>query len=78
MTTENSKETNKCGGKKSAMFAYGIIQLSSSVISALALATIAFSFCSIKKEARIFNECIEEVQANGKSTSNAVRFCNGG
>ena len=78
MTDENTKDKKKCGSKGKAMFAYGIIQLSSSVISALALATIAFSFCSIKKEARIFNECVEEVQANGKSASNAVRFCNGG
>ncbi len=78
MTEENSNGKKKCGGKGKAMFAYGIIQLSSSVISALALATIAFSFCSIKKEARIFNECVEEVQANGKSASIAVRFCNGG
>ena len=78
MTDENSNGKKKCGGKGKAMFAYGIIQLSSSVISALALATIAFSFCSIKKEARIFNECVEEVQANGKSASKAVRFCNGG
>ena len=78
MTDESNNAKQKCGGKGKAMFAYGIIQLSSSVISALALATIAFSFCSIKKEARIFNECVEEVQANGKSASNAVRFCNGG
>ena len=78
MTDESNNAKKKCGGKGKAMFAYGIIQLSSSVISALALATIAFSFCSIKKEAKVFNECVEEVQANGKSSSYAVRFCNGG
>ena len=78
MTDESNNSKKKCGGKGKAMLAYGIIQLGSSVISALALATIAFSFCSIKKEARIFNECVEEVQENGKSASNAVRFCNGG
>ena len=78
MTDESNNAKKKCSGKGKAMFAYGIIQLSSSVISALALATIAFSFCSIKKEAKIFNECVEEVQANGKSSSYAVRFCNGG
>ena len=76
--TKKQIDTQKDCRKNKAMFAYGIIQLSSSFISALALATIAFSFCSIKKEARIFNECVEEVQANGKSASNAVRFCNGG
>ena len=78
MTDENSNGKKKCGGKGKAMFAYGIIQLGSSVISALALATIAFSFCSIKNEARIFNECVEEVQSNGKSSYIAVRYCNGG
>ena len=60
------------------MFAYGIIQLGSSVISAVALAAIALSFCSLKKEANVFNECVEEVQESGKSASSAVRFCNGG
>ncbi len=78
MTTDNSQGNKKCGGKKSAMFAYGLIQLSSNVVSAVALAAIALSFCSLKKEAKVFNECIEEMQASGKSSSNAVRFCNGG
>ena len=78
MTEESTKEKQKCGGKGKAMFAYGIIQLGSSVISALALAAIALSFCSIKKEATVFNECVEEVKSNGKNSSSAVRYCNGG
>ena len=78
MTNENSKDTKKCNGKGSAMFAYGIIQLGSSIVSAVALSAIALSFCSVKKEAKIFNECVEEIQASGKSSANAVRFCNGG
>ena len=78
MTDENNKEKKKCGGKGKAMFAYGIIQLGSSVVSAVALAAIALSFCSVKQESKVFNECVEEVQLNGKSSSNAVRFCNGG
>ena len=78
MTEENNKAKKKCGGKGKAMFAYGIIQLSSSVISALALAAIALSFCSLKKEATVFNDCVEELQASGKSSSDAVRYCNGG
>ena len=61
-----------------AMFTYGIIQLGSNAISALALATIALSFCSVKQESKVFNECVEDIQATGKSSSNAVRFCNGG
>ena len=78
MTEENKKDKKKCGGKGKAMFAYGIIQLGSSVVSAVALAAIALSFCSLKQESQVFNECIEEVQATGKSSSDAVRFCNGG
>ncbi len=78
MTEENKTAPKKCGGKGKAMFAYGIIQLGSSVISAIALATIAFSLCSVKQESKVFNECVAEVQATGKSGSNAVRFCNGG
>ena len=78
MTEENKKDKKKCGGKGKAMFAYGIIQLGSSVVSAVALAAIALSFCSLKKESKVFNECVEEVQATGKSSSEAVRFCNGG
>ncbi len=78
MADENIQEKKKCGGRGKAMFAYGFIQLGSNVISAIALAAIAFSFCSLKKEAKVFNECVEEIQASGKSSSNAVRFCNGG
>ena len=78
MTEENKKDKKKCGGKGKAMFAYGIIQIGSSVISAVALAAIALSFCSVKQESKVFNECVEEIQVNGKSSSEAVRFCNGG
>ena len=78
MTDENTKERKKCSGKGKAMFAYGIIQLGSSVLSAVALAAIALSFCSVKQESKVFNECVEEVQATGKISSDAVRFCNGG
>ena len=78
MTEENKTDKKKCCKKSKAMFAYGIIQLSSSVVSAIALAAIAISFCSVKQESKVFNECVEEVQANGKSSSDAVRFCNGG
>ncbi len=78
MTEENKTGKHKCNGKGKAMFAYGIIQLSSSVVSAIALAAIALSFCSFKQESKLFNECVEEVQATGKDSSYAVRFCNGG
>ena len=78
MTEENKTDKKKCGGKSKVMFAYGIIQLGSSIVSAVALAAIALSFCSLKQESKMFNECVEEVQGTGKSSSNAVRFCNGG
>ena len=78
MTEENKTNKKKCSGKGKAMFAYGIIQLGSNVVSAIALALIAFSLCSVKQESKIFNNCVEEVQANGKSSAVAVRFCNGG
>ena len=78
MTEENKTDKKKCAGKGKAMFAYGIIQLGSSVVSALALTAIALSFCSLKKESKVFNKCVEEIQATGKSSSDAVRFCNGG
>ena len=78
MTAANTTDKKKCGGKGKAMFAYGILQLGSNVISAVALAAIALSFCSIKQESKVFNECVEEVQASGKSSAQAVRYCNGG
>tara|TARA_B100000700_G_scaffold251446_1_gene282551 strand:- start:6092 stop:6331 length:240 start_codon:yes stop_codon:yes gene_type:complete len=78
MADENNQEKKKCNGKGKAMFAYGIIQLGSSAVSAVALTAIALSFCSLKKEANVFNKCVDEVQESGKSTSSAVRFCNGG
>ena len=78
MTEENKTDKKKCSGKGKAMFAYGIIQLGSSVVSALALTAIALSFCSLKQESKAFNGCVEEIQATGKSSSDAVRFCNGG
>ena len=78
MSSENTKEKKKCSGKGKAMFAYGILQLGSNMVSAIALAVIAFGFCSLKKEANVFNNCVEEIQSSGKTASNAVRFCNGG
>ena len=78
MAEEIKSDKKKCGGKSKAMFAYGIIQLGSSVISAIALAAIALSLCSVKQESKAFNECVEEVQVTGKTSSDAVRFCNGG
>ena len=77
--SEDKKDAKKCGGKSKAMLAYGVIQLGSTVVSAVALAAIAFGFCSVKKEAKVFNECVEErVDKMGDMKSEAVRYCNGG
>ena len=78
MTEENKTEKKKCSGKGKAMIAYGMIQLGSSVVSAVALTVISLSLCSIKQESKLFNECVEQIQGTGKSSSSAVSFCNGG
>ena len=76
--TEQKKESKKCGGKKKIMFAYGFIQLGSSFVSAIALATIAFGFCAVKKESKVFNNCVTEIAESGSTNAEAVRYCNGG
>jgi len=76
--SEEKKDSKKCVGKKKIMFAYGFIQLGSSFISALALALIAFGFCSVKKESKAFNACVSEIVENGSTNAEAVRYCNGG
>jgi len=77
MTTEK-KDSKKCSGKKNIMLAYGFIQLGSSFVSAIALAAIAFGFCSVKNESKLFNKCVEEIVEDGGTNSEAVRYCNGG
>ena len=77
MADENATNT-QCGGKKKAMLAYGIVQISATVVSAISLAAIAVGLCSIKKESKTVNGCVEEIVGNGKSNAEAVRYCNGG
>ena len=76
--TEEKKDSKKCSRKKNIMFAYGFIQLGSSLLSAIALAAIALGFCSIKKESKFFNNCVAEIIEDGGTNSEAVRYCNGG
>ena len=76
--SEEKKDSIKCGGKKKIMVAYGFIQLGSSLVSAIALVAIAFGFCSVKKESKLFNKCVAEIIEDGGTNSEAVRFCNGG
>ena len=75
---EEKKDSKKCGRKKKIMLAYGIIQLGSSFVSAIALTAIAFGFCSVKKESKVFNSCVTEIIENGSTKAEAVRYCNGG
>ena len=76
--TEEKKDSKKYGEKKRIMFAYGFIQLGSSLVSATALTAIAFGFCSVKKESKVFNRCVTEIVENGSTNAEAVRYCNGG
>ena len=76
--TEEKKDSKKCTSKKNVMLAYGFIQLGSNLVSAIALAAIAFGFCSVKKESKHFNNCVTEVIEKGSARPEAVRYCNGG
>ena len=75
---EETKDSKKCGGKKKIMIAYGFIQLGSSFVTAVALAAIAFGFCSVKNESKVFNSCVTEIIEKGSTNAEAVRYCNGG
>ena len=77
-TTQDSAASNSCTGKKKAMLAYGLIQISATVVSAISLAAIALGLCAVKQESKAFNDCVDEVIAKGRSNAQAVRFCNGG
>ena len=76
--TDTKKETKNCGNKSRIMFTYGILQLGSSLISAISLALIAFSLCSLKSESKNFNNCVEEKIEQSFTVSDAVNYCNGG
>ena len=75
---EESSSKKECGGKKKAMLAYGVIQISATVVSAISLAAIALGLCSIKQESKAFSNCVDEVISEGKTNASAVRYCNGG
>ena len=75
---ESKNEKKSCAGKGKVMFTYGILQIGSSLISAISLALIAISLCSLKSESKNFNNCVEEKIEQSTSISDAVNFCNGG
>ena len=76
--TDSKNEKKSCSGKSKVMFTYGILQLGSSLISALSLILIALSLCSLKSESKNFNNCVEEKIEQSSSISVAVNYCNGG
>ena len=76
--SEETTNQKSCGGKKRAMLAYGLVQISATVVSAVSLAAIAVGLCAVKQESRLFNGCVETVVAEGRSQAEAVRYCNGG
>ena len=76
--TDEKKVSKSCSKKKNIMFAYGFIQFGSSLVSALALAAIAFGFCSVKKESKLFNKCVAEIIEDGGTNSEGVRYWKGG
>ena len=78
MTESKNEKKRSCSGKGKAMFTYGIIQLGSSLISAISLVLIAFGLCSLKSESKNFNKCVNEKIEQSVSISDAVNFCNGG
>ena len=75
---ESNNERKSCRGKGKAMLTYGILQLGSSLISAISLALIALNLCNYKIESKNFNNCVEEKIEQSSSISDAVNYCNGG
>ena len=76
--SEAKNEKKSCNGKGKAMLTYGILQLGSSLISAISLALIALSLCGLKSESKNFNNCVEEKIEESFTISDAVNYCNGG
>ncbi len=75
---KGKKSKNHCVNKKGLMLTFGLTTLGTRVLSAVSLVAIGLSFCAMNKQAKVFNECVEEIRDRGKTTSDAVRFCNGG
>ncbi len=76
-----SKKSKKCAANKNKRilwYAFGAIGLGARGLTALSLLAIALMLCSVKKESKVFNQCVEEVRNSGKSVSSAVSYCNGG
>ena len=73
------KNSKRCSGKKKMLwYLFGIAGLGVRGLAAFSLLAIALMLCSVKKEAKLFNDCVEELNDSGKTTSESVRLCNGG
>ena len=48
--SDDNQANQSCGGKKKAMLAYGLTQISATVVSAISLAAIALSLCPLKQQ----------------------------
>ena len=75
---DDTNSQKSCGGKKRAMLAYGVIQITATVVSAMSLAAIAIGLCAVKQDSKLFSGCVATVMAEGRSQAEAVRYCNGG
>ena len=75
---DDTSSQKSCGGKKRAMLAYGVIQITATVVSAMSLAAIAIGLCAVKQDSKLFSGCVATVMAEGRSQAEAVRYCNGG
>ena len=75
--SKNKKSKNCSKSRRILWYAFGAVGLGARGLTALALLAIALMLCTIKKESKVFNQCVEEVQNSGKSVSSAVSYCNG-
>ena len=76
--SDGNISNQSCGGKKKAMLPYRFIQISATVVSAIALAAITLSLCPLKQQSNAFHDCVAEIISQGETNSLAVRHCNGG
>lgn len=76
--SDDNQGNQSCGGKKKAMLAYGLLQISATAVSAISLAAIALSLSPLKQQSTAFNGCVTEMMSQGESNAQAVRHCNGG
>ena len=75
---KKSKKCTPSNNKKILWYAFGAAGLGARGLAALALLAIAMMLCSVKKESKVFIQCVDEVRDSGKSASKAVSYCNGG